>query len=67
MDKIQWQSSGHVYGMELPELTFPNLLAGIDKNMAAGVGFGMLIGVTIRGTCLLQDNSEELLPLAEMI
>jgi len=53
--------------MELTERTFPNLLAGIDKTMAWGVGFRMLIGTTRQGTGLLQDDPEELLPLAEMI
>jgi len=67
MDKIQWQSCGHVDWMELTEPTFPNLLAGIDKAMAPGVGFRMLIGTTRQGTRLLQDDRDEALPLAEMI
>jgi len=46
IDKILWQSRGHVYWMKLTEPTFPNLLAGIDKTMAPGVGFDMLIGAT---------------------
>jgi len=53
--------------MELTEPTFPNLLAGIDKTMAPGVGFRMLIGATRQGTRLLQDDPGEPLPLAEMI
>jgi len=53
--------------MELTEPTFLNLLPGIDKTMAPGVRFRILIGATRQGTRLLQDNSEELLPLAEMI
>jgi len=62
--------------MELTEPSITNLLAGIDKAMALGVGFGMLISATRQGTrllqedpleLLLQDNPEELLPLAEMI
>jgi len=67
MDKIQWQSLGHVYWMELTEPTFPNLLAGIDKAMSLGVGFRMPIGARRHGTRLLQDHPEEPLPLAEMI
>jgi len=67
MDRIQWQSRGHVYWMELTEPTFLNLLPGIDKTMAPGVRFCILIGATRQGTRLLQDNSEEPLPLAEMI
>jgi len=53
--------------MELTEPTFANLLAGIDKAMAPGVGFRMLIGTTRQGTRRLQDDPEEPLPLAEMI
>jgi len=67
MDKIQWQSHGHVYSIELTEPTFPNLLAGIDKTMALGVRFRMLIGAMRQGTRLLQDDPEEPLQLAEMI
>jgi len=67
MVKIQWESCGHVYWMDLTEPTSPNLLAGIDKNMAQGVGFRMLIGTTSQGTCLLPDDPEELLLRAEMI
>jgi len=53
--------------MELTEGTFPNLLPGIDKTMAPGVGFRMLIGTRRQGTRLLQDDPEGLLPLADMI
>jgi len=53
--------------MDLTEPTFPNLLARIDKTMAPGVGFCMLIGTTRQGTRLQQDDPEEPLPLAEMI
>jgi len=53
--------------MELTEPTFPNLLAGIDKTMARGVGFHMLIGATRQGKRLVQDDPEEPLLLAEMI
>jgi len=53
--------------MELNEPTFPNLLAGIDKTMAPGVGFRMLIGTTRQGTRLLHDDQEEPLTLAEII
>jgi len=67
MDKLQWESRGHVYWMELTEPTFPNLLAGIDKAMALGGGFHMLIAATRQGTRLLQNAPEEPLPLAEMI
>jgi len=53
--------------MELTEHTFPNLLAGINKTMAPGVGFRMVIGTTGQGKRLLQDDPEEPLPLVEMI
>jgi len=53
--------------MELTEPTVPNLLAGIDKTMAPGVGFCMFIGLTRQGTRLLQEYPEDPLPLAEMI
>ena len=53
--------------MELTEPTFPNLLVGIDKSMAPAVGFRMIIDPTRQCTRLLQDDPEELLPLAEMI
>ena len=67
IEMIQWQSCGHFYWMELTEHTFPNLLAGIDKAMVLGVGFGLLIGATRQGTPLLLDNPEEPLPLPQMI
>jgi len=53
--------------MELTEPTFPNLLGGIDKTMAPGVGYRMLIGITRQGTSLLQHDPEEPLTVAEMI
>ena len=67
MDKIQWQSPGHIYWMQLTEPTFPNLLASIDKTMAPGVGFGMLIGTTRQGTRPCTTIPEEPVPLAQMI
>jgi len=67
MDKIHWHSREHLYWMELTKPTILDLLAGTDKTMALRVGFHMLIGVTRQGTCLLQDDPEKPLPLAEMI
>jgi len=67
MDKIQWQSHGHVYWMVLTEPTFPNLIAGIEKSMAPAVRFRILIGATRQGTRLLQEDSKKALPLAERI
>jgi len=67
MGNIQWQSRGHVYWMELTKLIFQNLEAAIDKRMAPGVGFPMLIGATRQCLRLLQDDREEPQPLADMI
>ena len=67
MDKIQWQSSGHVFCMEHTEPTLTSLLAAIDRTLAHGIRFRMLIGTTRWGTRLLQDDPEKPLPLAEMI
>jgi len=53
--------------MQLTEPTFPNLLAVIDKTMAPGVRFHILTGAMRQGTRLLQDDPEQLLPLAERI
>jgi len=53
--------------MELTEPTLPNLLGGIDKAIAPGVGFGTLIGMTRQSTRLLQEDPDEQVPLAEMI
>jgi len=53
--------------MKLTEPTVPNLAVGIDKTMAPGVGFPILIGATRQGTRRLQDDAEEQLLLAEMI
>jgi len=53
--------------MELAEPTFQNMLVGIDKTMAPGVGFCMLIGTTRQGTRGQQDDPEEPRPLGEMI
>jgi len=66
MDKIQWPCRGHVYWIELTVSTFLNLLVGIDKNMAPGVRFCMIIRARRQGTPLLQDDPQEPLPLAEM-
>jgi len=53
--------------MELTEPTISKLLAGIDTPIAPGVGFRMFIGATRQDTRLMQDDTEEPLPLAEMI
>jgi len=53
--------------MQLAEPTFQNLIEGIEKIMAVGVGFRMVIGATRQGVHWLQDDREERLPLGEMI
>jgi len=53
--------------MELTKRIVQNRQAAIDKRMAPGVGFPMLIGATRQGLRLLQDDREELQPLADMI
>ena len=53
--------------MELTEPTRANLLASVDRVLAQGYGYRFLVGATRWGTQLLQEDPEELLPLAEMI
>jgi len=53
--------------MQLAEPTLQNLIAGIAKTMALGVGFRMVIGATRQGVHWLQDDPEERLRLGEMI
>ena len=53
--------------MEHTEPIFISLLAAIDRTLACGIGFRMLVSTTRWGIRLLQEKSEELLPLAEMI
>jgi len=67
MGNLQWQSRGHVYWIELTKRIFQNPQAAIDKRMAPGVGFPILIGATRQGLRLLQDDREEPQPLADMI
>ena len=44
-----------------------NVLAGIDRILSRGFGYRLLVGTIAQGTCLLQDNPEKPLLLAEMI
>ena len=67
LEKIQWQTHGHVYWMEITEPTMRNLFVCIDRVLAQGYRYCLLIGATRHGTCMLLDNPEEPLPVAEMI
>ena len=53
--------------MEQTEPTLTSRLAAIDRTLARGIRFRMLVGTMRRGTGLLQDDHEEPLLLAEMI
>jgi len=45
MHKIQWQTYGHVYWMEMTEPTMRNLFVCIDRVLALGYGYRLLVGV----------------------
>ena len=53
--------------MEHNEPTLTSMRAAIDRTLVRGIGLFMLVGTTSRSIRLLQDDSEERLPLAEMI
>jgi len=67
LDKIQWQTHGHVYWMEMTEPTMRNLFVCIARVLAWGYGYRQLIGATRHGTHMLLDDPETPLPVAEMI
>jgi len=67
LDKIQWQSHGHVDWMEMTEPTIRNLFVCIDRVLERGYGYRHLAGTTRHGTRMLLDDPEEPLPVAEMI
>jgi len=68
LDKIQWQTHGHVYWMEITEPTMRNLFVCIDRLLAWRYKYHLLVHVTTRhGTRMLLDNPQEPLPVAEMI
>jgi len=67
MDNIQWQIHGHVYKMEMTEPTMRNVFLCIDRVLARGYRYCLLVGATRHGTRMLLDDAEELLPVAEMI
>jgi len=52
--------------MELTEHTFPNLRAGIDRMVAPVVSVHMLISLKRHETCVMQDDPELPLWLAEL-
>jgi len=67
LDKIQWQTHRHVYWMEMTEPTMRNLFVCIDRVLARGYRYRLLLGVTRQATRMLLDDPEEPLPVAEMI
>jgi len=67
LDKIQWQTHGHVYWMEMTEPTMRNLFVCIDRVLARGYEYRLLVGTTRHGTRMLLHDPEEPLPVAEMI
>jgi len=67
LDKIQWQTHGHVYWMEMTEPTMQNLFVCMDRVLAQGYRYCLLVGATRHGTCMLLDDPEDSLPVAEMI
>jgi len=67
LDKIQCETHGHVYWMEMTEPTMRNLVVCIDGVLAWGYGYPLIVGGTRQGTCMLLDDSEEALMFAEMI
>jgi len=67
LERIQWQTHGHVYWMEMTEPTRWNLFLCIDRVLARGYGYHLLVGATRHCTRMLLDDSEEPLPVAEMI
>jgi len=58
---------GHVYWMELTAHTMRNLLVCIDRVLAQGYGYRLLVGATRQATRMLLDNPEGPLQVAEMI
>jgi len=67
LDKIQWQTHGHVYSMEMSEPTMQDLFVCIDRVLARGYGYRLLVGAIRHGTRMLLNDPEKLLPVAEMI
>jgi len=67
LDKIVWPAGGHVYWFEMSEPTLQNVRDGIDSVLERGHGYRALLGVTKLGTCLVHEDPEQPLPLAEMI
>jgi len=67
LDKIQWQTHGHLYWMEMTEATMRNLFVYIDSVLAQGYGYCLLICATRHGTRILLDDPVKPLLVAEMI
>ena len=67
LDKIVWQTGGHVSWFEMTEPTLQNVRDSIDSVLECGHGYRALVGATQQGTGLLYEDPEQLLPLAEII
>jgi len=67
LNKIQWQTHGHVYRMEMTEPTMQNLFVCINRVLAQGYGYRRLVGAIRHSTRILLDDPEEPLPVAEML
>ena len=67
LDKIVCQAGRHVYWFEITEPTLQNVCDGIDSFLEGGHGYRALVAATKQGTCLLHEDPEQPLPLAEMI
>jgi len=66
LNKIQWQTKGHFYWMEIPQPTMPNLCVWIERVLARGYGYRLLVGATIHGTRMLLDDPKKPVPVAEI-
>jgi len=67
LDKIQWQTHRHVYWMEMTEPRLRNLFVCINRVLAQGYEYRLLLGTTRHGTHMLLDDPAKPLLLAEMI
>jgi len=66
LDKIPWQTHRHVYWMEMTEASMWNLFVCIDRVLAPGYRYRLLVCTTRQGTHILPDDPEAPLLVAEM-
>ena len=67
LDKIVWQTGGHISWFERTEPPLQEVRDGIDSVLERGHGYRVLVGATNQGIGLLHEDPEQPLPLAEMI